>query len=46
MVVPLIGDVDRFSGRPDERIAIKVSNQFDAPYPADMRTAPTLPNLG
>jgi hypothetical protein len=25
MMVPLIGDVDRFSGRPGERIAIKVS---------------------
>ena len=32
MVVPLIGDVDRFSGRPGERIAIKVSSQLDAPY--------------
>ena len=28
MVVPLIGYVDRFSGRPGERIAIKVSSQF------------------
>jgi hypothetical protein len=36
MVVPLIGYVDRFSGRPGERIAIKVSSQFDAPYQADM----------
>jgi len=26
MVVPLIGDVDRFSGRPGERVAIKVSS--------------------
>jgi N,N-dimethylformamidase len=36
MVVPLIGYVDRFSGRPGERLAIKVSSQFDAPYRADM----------
>jgi len=26
MVVPLIGDVDRSSGRPGERVAIKVSS--------------------
>jgi N,N-dimethylformamidase len=36
MVVPLIGYADRFSGRPGERIAIKVSSQFEAPYRADM----------
>jgi hypothetical protein len=36
MVVPLIGYVDRFSGRPGERLAIKVSSKFDAPYRADM----------
>jgi hypothetical protein len=36
MVVPLIGDVDRSSGRPGERIAIKVSSQFDAPCRANM----------
>ena len=36
MVVPLIGYVDRFSGRPGECIAVKVSSQFDAPYRADM----------
>jgi hypothetical protein len=38
MVVPLIGYVDRFSGRPGERIAIKVSSRFDAPYRAGMVT--------
>jgi len=36
MVVPLIGYVDRFSGRPGERIAVKVSSRFDTPYRADM----------
>jgi N,N-dimethylformamidase len=36
MVVPLIGYVDRFSGRPGECIAVKVSSQFEAPYRADM----------
>jgi hypothetical protein len=36
MVVPPIGDVDRSSGRPGKRIAIKVSSQFDAPCRANM----------
>jgi N,N-dimethylformamidase len=36
MVVPLIGYVDRFSARPGERIAVKVSSQFDQPYRADL----------
>ena len=36
MVVPLIGYVDRFSGRPGERIAVKVSSRFEAPYRADL----------
>src|SRR5688500_8229790 len=35
MVVPLIGYLDRFSARPGERIAVKVSSQFDRPYRAD-----------
>jgi N,N-dimethylformamidase len=34
-VVPLIGYVDRFSARPGERIAVKVSSQLDRPYRAD-----------
>ena len=36
MVVPLIGYLDRFSARPGERIAVKVSSQFDRPYRADL----------
>ena len=36
MVVPLIGYVDRFSARPGERIAVKVSSQFGEPYRADL----------
>ena len=36
MVVPLIGYVDRFSGRPGEPVAVKVSSQFDTPYRADL----------
>ena len=36
MVVPLIGYLDRFSGRPGECIAAKVSSQFDGPYRADL----------
>ena len=36
MVVPLIGYVDRFSARSGERIAVKVSSQFDVPYRADL----------
>jgi N,N-dimethylformamidase len=35
-VVPLIGYVDRFSARPGERIAVKVSSQLDRPYRADL----------
>jgi N,N-dimethylformamidase len=35
-VVPLIGYVDRFSARPGERIAVKVSSQSDQPYQADL----------
>ena len=36
MVVPLIGYVDRFSARPGEAIAVKVSSQLDRPYQADL----------
>jgi hypothetical protein len=35
-VVPLIGYLDRFSARPGERIAVKVSSQLDRPYRADL----------
>ena len=35
-MVPLIGYVDRFSARPGERIAVKVSSQSDQPYQADL----------
>ena len=35
-MVPLIGYLDRFSARPGERIAVKVSSQFDPPYRADL----------
>lgn len=35
-MVPLIGYVDRFSARPGERIAVKVSGQSDRPYRADL----------
>ena len=35
-VVPLIGYVDRFSGRPGERIAVKVSSRLAEPYRADL----------
>jgi N,N-dimethylformamidase len=35
-VVPLIGYVDRFSARPGERIAVKVSSQLGEPYQADL----------
>ena len=31
MVVPLIGYLDRFSARPGERIAVKVSSQRHEP---------------
>ena len=33
---PLIGYVDRFSARPGERIAVKVSSQLSEPYRADL----------
>ena len=36
VMVPLIGYVDRFSARPGERIAVKVSSQFQQPYRADL----------
>ncbi|MGH7052968.1 MAG: N,N-dimethylformamidase beta subunit family domain-containing protein [Stellaceae bacterium] len=36
MAAPLIGYVDRFSARPGERIAVKVSCQRDEPYHADL----------
>ena len=36
MVVPLIGYLDRFSARPGERIAVKVSSQLNDPYDADL----------
>ena len=35
-MVPLIGYVDRFSARPGEPVAVKVSSQFDWPYRADL----------
>ena len=35
-MVPLIGYVDRFSARPGERIAVKVSSQLAEPYRADL----------
>lgn len=35
-MVPLVGYVDRLSGRPGERIAVKVSSQSDANYQADL----------
>ena len=35
-MVPLIGYVDRFSARPGEPIAVKVSCQLDRPYQADL----------
>jgi N,N-dimethylformamidase len=35
-VVPLTGYVDRFSARPGERVAVKVSSQLDRPYRADL----------
>ncbi|MBV9587196.1 MAG: N,N-dimethylformamidase large subunit [Alphaproteobacteria bacterium] len=36
MAAPLIGYVDRFSARPGERIAVKVSSQREEPYDADL----------
>jgi len=35
-MVPLIGYLDRFSARPGEQIAVKVSSQLDRPYRADL----------
>ena len=35
-MVPLTGYVDRFSARPGEQIAVKVSSQLDRPYQADL----------
>ena len=35
-MVPLIGYVDRFSARPGERIAVKVSSRLAEPYRADL----------
>ena len=35
-MVPLIGYVDRFSVRPGERIAVKVSSRLAEPYQADL----------
>ena len=35
-MVPLIGYVDRFSARPRERIAVKVSSRLTEPYRADL----------
>ncbi len=36
MVVPLIGYMDRFSARPGERLAVKVSSHLSGPYSADL----------
>lgn len=36
MVVPLIGYMDRFSARPGERLAVKVSSQLEGPYQAEL----------
>ena len=35
-MVPLIGYIDRFSARPGEPIAVKVSSQLNQPYQADL----------
>lgn len=35
-MVPLVGYVDRFSARPGEGIAVKVSSQLTQPYQADL----------
>jgi N,N-dimethylformamidase len=35
MVVPLIGYMDRFSARPGEQLAVKVSSHLEGPYQAD-----------
>lgn len=35
-MVPLIGYLDRFSARPGERLAVKVSSALGAPYAADL----------
>src|SRR4029078_1606329 len=36
MGVPLICYLDRFSARPGERIAVKISSRFDRPYRAEL----------
>ncbi len=36
MVVPLTGYMDRFSARPGERLAVKVSSQLAGPYHAEL----------
>lgn len=36
MVVPLIGYMDRFSARPGERLAVKVSSQLEGSYQAEL----------
>jgi len=35
-VVPLVGYVDRFSARPGETVAVKVSSELGNPYRADL----------
>ena len=35
-MVPLVGYLDRFSARPGERIAVKVSSAHDGPFRADL----------
>ena len=35
-MVPLIGYVDRFSARPGETVAVKVSRELGDPYRADL----------
>ncbi len=35
-MVPLIGYVDRFSARPGETVAVKVSSELGDPYRADL----------
>ena len=35
-MVPLVGYLDRVSGRPGEQIGVKVSSQLGVPYAADL----------
>ena len=35
-MVPLVGYLDRWSARPGEAIAVKVSSAIGAPYAADL----------